>query len=157
MPRPLLATLVAALACTATLAACGGDDDAPTTSATLGDAELVAQADAICKRFEAQAKAVPDPRDVADATEAARYFGAVAPLARRQQTALEALDPAASLQAPYDAFLAASRRGTELLETLARKAAARDASGMQQLGQLEPLSQAIDAAADRVGLRSCAQ
>jgi hypothetical protein len=136
------------------LAACGGSDS---KTDTLSRSEIVAKADAICKAGAAAVNAVAVPSDISDAEQAAAYFEKVAPVNQKQTDDLEALTPDDKVKADYDALVAKQRESNDLLIVLRDKAKAKDASGLQDLKKLTDIGAKFDAAATKLGAKTCAE
>jgi hypothetical protein len=140
-------TAVAALG----VIACGGSSDDK-----LSRSELADNANKTCAKYQAQLRAVREPADITDATQAASYFRSVQRIGHKARGELTKLKPADDVKADYDAYLAAQAEGMRLLDTLLNKAEARDRSGLQDLQKLVPLGKKTSAAASKAGLTTCA-
>jgi septal ring factor EnvC (AmiA/AmiB activator) len=139
------------------LTACGSSsDDSSSDDGTLSRSELATKADAICKTGENDVKTVTAPANVADANDAAAYFGEIVPLHQKQTDALAALKPDADAKADWDAFMAAQNADQQLLDSILAKAKAKDASGQADLQKIAPQAQKFAAAARKLGAEQCA-
>jgi hypothetical protein len=74
----------------------------------------------------------------------------------RATTKLAALKPASSVQSDWAAFMTLRQQETALLQTIRRKADAKDASGLVDLRSEPPLGTKVDEAATKVGATACA-
>jgi hypothetical protein len=146
---------MAMVVATGVIAGCGGGDD---DGGGLSQAELEKQTAAICKEGQSKLQAIPEPADITDPGQAAKYLGAVLTAADGQITKLKALEPADDIKANYDAYLAEVQESRDILGGIRDKANAQDPSGMQDLerylsGERE---KATKAAATKAGLKTCA-
>jgi hypothetical protein len=144
------------------LAACGGSSKtaSTTTSAggpTLAKAALTAQADSICATAQAASAAVPAPASYADAKVAGAYFDKIVPITDKETQDLLALTPASDVQALYTRFTAAQQASDTLLQTIRRKANAKDPSGQQDLAKAPAVGQTVADAATALGAGVCAK
>ena len=155
MIRRTTIVLIAIAACLG-VAACGSSDDSSSGDGTLSRSELAAKADAICKTGADAVKTVTAPANVADANDAAEYFGKLVPLHQQQTDSLAALKPDADAKADWDAFIAAQNADQQLLDTILAKAKAKDASGQADLQKIAPQAEKFSAAAKKVGANGCA-
>ncbi len=151
-------TPVALLAAVAALglAACGSDDKSDGGGGKLAKTELVKQASAICTASEAKIKGIKQPSNIADANEAAPYFAEISKVAQEQHTKLKALQPADDVKADYDTFLAEEEKAFALLSGLATAAKEKDAAKGAQLMKQVQDNTTYEAAASKLGLKSCA-
>ncbi len=146
--------LVAALV-TVGLSACGGGDDKKDGGDGLAKAELVKQANAICKATNDASDKIKAPTDINDPAQAAPYFKSLAELGHKLDDQLKALKPATEVKADYDAFLAEEKKAVDLVQGLADAAAAKDAKKGQQLLQEANANTSFKASADKLGLGTC--
>jgi hypothetical protein len=152
MTNQKLSVLIAAGAAATTLAACGGS-----SSNTLSRGELVKTANAICATAQTQAKAVPPPASIQDASQAAPYFDQIAPIAARETSQLQALKPDSASGADWNAFITAQQAANTLLQSIRQKADAKDPSGLQYLAKIQPAGQQVATTATKLGASVCAQ
>jgi hypothetical protein len=147
------------------LAACGsssksssstGGSSGSSSSGGLSRADLIKQVDAICATAQAAIKKVPAPSNVADVNQAASYFDKAAAIADAETRQMAALKPDSSLGSDWTAFLSEQRAGTALLETIKQKADAADRSGLQDLRKLPAEAAKANAAATKLGAKTCA-
>jgi hypothetical protein len=123
----------------------------------LSKSELARAANAICKRYNSQVQALQIPSSLAQsATAAAAFFDRLAPIFDAEVHRLQALKPADSARADWNAALEKFRRYTRLVDVLKTKADARDAGGVALLAQLGPVSAAANDAALSFGATDCA-
>jgi hypothetical protein len=152
MRNEKLIQLVAAALCGAGLAACGGS-----SSTTLSRTELVSKANAICTTAQTSAKAVPQPASIQDAGQAAAYFDKIGPIAEIETSDLQALKPDSSAAPDWNAFISAQQAANTLLQTIRKKADAKDPSGLQDLGKIQGAGQQVASTATKLGGTVCAQ
>lgn len=162
-----LGTALAVLVTSASVAACGGSSSSSSSasasasstssSSGLSRTEIVAKANAICAAGSAAGKAIPAPASFQDATVAAKYFNAVVPIVTRSLSQLEVLKPDSSVSADWNAYMAQRRLGVTLLETIQRKANAKDPSGLKDLQQAPAMQARLVSLAKAVGATKCAQ
>ena len=144
--RPAL--LVAGLAAVA-VAGCG-------SSNTLSRSALVSKANPICANENAQSNAVPKPSG-RDVSAISTYFDKLIPIANQGTSQLQKLKPDSSVTSDWNSYMSARQNAISLLETINQKAHTRDPSGIQNLAQVQPASQRVRAAANKVGANQCAQ
>ena len=145
------AGLLAATTTTLALGACGGGGDE-----TLSKSELAAKANAICKTYNAKVNAVPHPKSLSDAGQAATYYAAVTKLAVEQQGKLKALKPADDVKADWNAYIDLADQGDETIKAITAAARAQDAAkGGTLIAKINALAPKINAAADKVGATTC--
>lgn len=138
------------------LAACGDDDGGSGGSGgALAKAELVKEADRICEAAAKELGKVGQPQNIADAAQASEYFGKVTQVTTKLQKDLEGLEPASDVKAQWDAFISEQGKATKLLEDVAAKAKAKDASGLAQLQDLDKIGTSVQQKADALGLDGC--
>lgn len=150
---PLRTTAILALAVPALgLAACGSSS----SSDTLDKNALVSKANAICTSFNAKAKAIKPPTNLADPTQAAAYFGEASTLAKQQHAQLAALKPDDAAKAQWNTYIAADASATDYLGQLAAAAKAKDAAaGQKLLTNLQNVATKVTTAADTFGAKVC--
>lgn len=123
------------------LAGCGGGGGG---GERLSKAEFVAQADAICRTYEAQLDALGQPTNVAEL----RSFAEKAlPIAKDGRDKLDDLRPPEELADAYDAWLEQGDEAIEIVERL------RDAAGegdQAEIGRIAVDAQRTDAEANRL-------
>ena len=146
-----LSLMIAAAAC-GTLAACGSS-----SSTTLSRSELVGKANAICTTAQTAAKAVPQPASIQDAGQAAAYFDRIGPIADTETTRLQALKPDSSVAPDWNAFISAQQAANTLLQTIRKKADAKDPSGLQDLSKIQGAGAQVASTATKLGATVCAQ
>jgi hypothetical protein len=143
--RPaLLASAAAAIA----VAGCG-------SSGTLSRNALVNKADPICASENAQSKAVQRPTG-RDANAIATYFDKLIPIADMGTSQLEKLKPDSSAASDWNAYLTARKSAINLLKTIDQKAHSRDASGLQNLVQVQSTAARVKQTASKLGATQCA-
>ncbi len=148
MRRTLLLSLsgLAALA----LAGCGGGG-----KTTLSKAEFIAQANAICKDYDARIDALGDPASLED------LVGLVAkakPIAEDAIAKLRALKAPEDLQAGYDDYLATGDVNAELLAQLGEAAKSGDGTAIEKIGtEGEDNADKAHGIAAELGLTECAK
>lgn len=133
------------------LAACGGGGDK-----ALSRADLVKKALAICKDANTASDKLTQPTNIADATQAAPYFKAVAKIGHDQHDKLKKLKPAGDVKADYESFLSEEQKALDLVDGIAAAAAAKDAAKGAQLLQEIGKNTTFLAAAKKVGIGDCA-
>lgn len=147
----LISPALAIAALTLVLAACGGDEG-------LSKKDLAAKANAICKKSQDEVEKVkrPTEAELQDADKASAFFDKIAPIADQQVKDLKDLSPADSVKADWNDFIAKEDAANDLLQTIKKKAAAKDASGLQDLQKFGGVNDAVEPAAKKVGATSCA-
>jgi hypothetical protein len=139
---------LAPLALLAALAGCGDDGGGELTKA-----EFIKQADAICTKFDARLKAIPQPKTAA---EIADYADKATPVAR------EGVDDLRELEAPDD-FAAQAKTlidgldsDVKLFEDLASAAAKNDTARLEEIGgEAERRTAERERQARSAGFKSC--
>lgn len=131
------------------LAGCGGDDN----GGGLSKADLAKKADAICVKYNAQQKALPDPTDEASTIA---YFDKLRPITEAQGKELKALKPADDVKATWNGLLAQY----DQIAAAADKAQAALKSGNQAAFQsivksVDGASKDSDAKLDALGATHC--
>ena len=162
---PRRAALLLAVVPVLALSACGTDDGGRATttagaSPALAQAALAKQADAVCRRFDAEADRLTPPAAGEDATALAvavsAFYGKLAGIASRQQAALEALRADADARARWDAFLAIHRQATDLVQGIAPAMDAGEAKKAEGIvARVSAMAPKVDAAADALGAGVC--
>ena len=123
---------------------------------TLSKSELAAKANAICKTYNAKVNAVPHPKSISDAGQAATYYAAVTKLAVEQQDKLKALKPADAVKADWNAYIALADQGDATIKEITGAARSQDATkGSALIAKINTLAPKINAAADKVGATTC--
>lgn len=149
MRRSPLLVLAAALA----LAGCGGSGGK--SGGTLTKAEFVAQANAICKDYEARIDALGEPGSVDDLVDLAAK---AKPIAESGVAQLRALKPPEELQTRYDEYLATGDVNVALLAQLGIAAKAGDFAAIEKVGtEGEDNSDKAHGIAAELGLTECAK
>jgi hypothetical protein len=132
------------------LAGCGGGDDG---GGRLSQAELVSQADAICKDYEGKLNALTPP---VSAEEVVEFADKSVPIAQEGTAALGELRPPEALQETYDAWLA---QGEKAIDIVKRLRAAAQEGDQPELQRIAAEAQSTDAEsnrlADELGLKEC--
>jgi hypothetical protein len=131
------------------LSACGG-------SSGLARKDLVARANAICAKSEADLKAVPPVTKPGDTKQLTAYFDKAAPIGTSETNALAALKPASDVKADFDAFIAKQRAANDVLQTLRAMADAKDPGEVAALGVLTGVSNNVSVTARVLGATGCA-
>ncbi len=96
------------------------------------------------------------PIGLTNPAQAGDYFRSFQRIRGKAVRELEKLEPDNDVKKDYDAYLAAQSEELELVDTIVKKAEARDRSGLRDIKQLEPLAKKRRAAARKAGLISCA-
>ena len=107
-------------------------------------AEFVAQADAICRKYEARLDALGQPEDVG---ELRSFADRALPIARDGREELGELSPPAELEEDYDAWLEQGNEAIEIVERLRDAAEDGDQAEIQQIAQE---AQRVDAESNRL-------
>ena len=128
MRRTLLLLSLAGLAALA-LAGCGGGGD--TAGGTLTKAEFVAQANAICKDYDARIDALGEPGSIEDLVGLAEK---AKPIAEDGVAKLRGLKAPEDLQASYDEYLATGDVNIELVVQLGEAAKSGDVAAIEKIG-----------------------
>jgi len=143
----LTASSLAALA----LAGCGGGG----AGDTLTKAEFVAQANVICKDYDARITALGEPSTIEDLVGLAEK---AKPLAEEAVASLRALKPPAELQGSYDEYLATGGANIEFLAKLGEAASSGDAAAIQKVGtEAQANADKAHGIAGKLGLTECAK
>jgi len=151
------------------LSACGSDDATSTTAKTatggattlpaapaLKQAQLVLVANAVCKQYNGQANKLTPPADAADSAALATFYGKLAAIAAKQQTALDALTADAAGQAKWDAFVKLHKQASDLVQGISPALKADDGKKAEGIvDQVNALTPKINAAADAFGAKVC--
>jgi hypothetical protein len=140
--------------------ACGSSSSSSAGDGGGGDkglsrTALNAKVDAICTKAVTASQAIEAPASFEDATVAAKYFDAVAPITDSETTAILALEPADDVKADFTAFSSAQSEANTLLQTIKAKADSQDASGMDDLSKVAPAGAKVSAAAKKLGATTC--
>jgi hypothetical protein len=146
MRRAPLLLLAAALA----LAGCGGGG-----KTALSKSEFVAQANAICKDYDARIDALGDPASLEDLVGLAAK---AKPIAEDGVAKLRALKAPEELQAGYDEYLATGDVNIELLVQLGEAAKSGDVAAIEKMGtDGEDNADKAHGIAAELGLTECAK
>jgi hypothetical protein len=114
----------------AMLAGCGGDDNGG--GERLSRAQFVAQADAICRRYEARLDALGQPMNVA---ELRSFADKALPIAREGREELGELNPPEDLEETYDDWLEHGDHAIEIVERLRDAAEDGDQAEIQEIAR----------------------
>ncbi len=143
----LTASSLAALA----LAGCGGGG----AGDTLTKAEFVAQANVICKDYDARITALGEPSTIEDLVGLAEK---AKPLAEEAVASLRALKAPEDLQARYDEYLATGDVNIDLLVQLGEAAKSGDDTAIEMIGtEGEDNAGKAHGIAAELGLTECAK
>jgi len=135
------------------LAGCGGGGDS--AGGTLTKAEFVAQANAICKDYDARIDALGDPGSIEDLVGLAEK---AKPIAEDGVAKLRALKAPEDLQASYDEYLATGDVNIELLVQLGEAAKSGDVAAIEKIGtEGEDNADKAHGIAAELGLTECAK
>ena len=135
------------------LAGCGGGGDS--AGGTLTKAEFVAQANAICKDYDARIDALGDPGSIEDLVGLAEK---AKPIAEDGVARLRALKAPENLQASYDEYLATGDANIELLVQLGEAAKSGDVAAIEKIGtEGEDNADKAHGIAAELGLTECAK
>ncbi len=126
------------------VAACGksSDDDDK-----LSRTALPPKANPICAKAAEELTAVRQPIGLTNPAQAGDYFRSFQRIRGKVVRELEKLEPDNDVKKDYDAYLAAQSEELELVDTIVKKAEARDRSGLRDIKRLEPLAKKRRAAA----------
>jgi hypothetical protein len=129
-------------------AGCGGDGDDG-----LSKSELVARADAICKRTEP-----PEQKPGKNAAQAKKAAQAQVDYREPIQTDLSKLEPSDEVKADFDKFQSATQKA---IDAFKQQVAAADKNQESRYGQLnrqiDGLFTQRDQLADKIGFKWCGQ
>lgn len=151
MGRALL--LSASVLATVALAGCGGGGDK--SGGTLTKAEFVAQANALCKDYDARIDALGEPAGIEDLVALAEQ---AKPIAEEAVAKLRALTPPEDLQAGYDEYLATGDVNVALLAELGEAAKSGDVAAIERIGtEGEANADKAHGIAAELGLADCAK
>ena len=135
------------------LAGCGGGGDS--AGGTLTKAEFVAQANAICKDYDARIDALGDPGSIEDLVGLAEK---AKPIAEDGVARLRALKAPENLQASYDEYLATGDANIDLLVQLGEAAKSGDVAAIEKIGtEGEDNADKAHGIAAELGLTECAK
>ena len=133
------------------LAGCGDDGGGE----RLSSAEFVAQADAICRRYEARLDALGQPTNFA---ELRSFADKALPIAKDGRDELDDLTPPEELEDTYDAWL---DQGDEAIEIVERLRDAAEEGDQAEIGRIAADAQRTDAEANRLarqlGFEECGE
>lgn len=155
MRRSLLLLVLPGLAALA-LAGCGGDGNGGAAAGTtLTKAEFVAQANALCKDYDARIDALGEPAGIEDLVALAEQ---AKPIAEEAVAKLRALTPPEDLQAGYDEYLATGDVNVALLAELGEAAKSGDVAAIERIGtEGEANADKAHGIAAELGLADCAK
>jgi hypothetical protein len=143
-----LAVLVV-LAALALAAGCGGGGK------QLTKAELVTQADAICRKYEAKINALGEPTSLAGLKE---FADKAVPLFDSGLDELRALQPPENLEGTYREWLETGEKQREAAERIGDAADKGDEQGLQRIiRDLGTSEQRSNALAAQLGFKDCAE
>ena len=123
------------------LSGCSGDGDG---GDRLSRGEFVAQADAICRFYEARLEALRQPTNEA---ELRTFADKALPIAKEGRKDLGELRPPEELEATYDAWLEEGDEAIEIVERLRDAAAEGDQA---EIGRIAADARRTDAEANRL-------
>jgi hypothetical protein len=126
--------------CALALAGCGGSG-----GERLSRAEFVAQADAICRKYEARLDALGQPTNVAGLRS---FADKALPIARAGRDELDDLQPPEELDETYDAWL---EQGDEAIDIVERLRDAAQEGDQAEIGRIALDAQRTDAESNRLG------
>jgi hypothetical protein len=144
-----LAIVVAAVL---SVAACGKSSGEDKLSRTA----LPAEANPICAEATADLSATRQPIGITNPSQAETYYRARQRIQRKATSDLKKLKPHDDVKRDYEAYLAARTEELDLVDTIVKKAAARDRSGLTDIKRLRGLERRSRAAAKKSGLAACA-
>jgi hypothetical protein len=134
------------------LAGCGGGDGG---GDRLSRDEFVAQADAICKDYEARLDELGAPQTQ---EELAEFADKSVPIAQEGQEKLAELNPPEDLQDEYDDWLEQGDKAVDIVQRLERAAADGDQQEIQEIAQeAEAADQRSQELAATLGFSECSQ
>jgi uncharacterized lipoprotein len=145
----VVAMVVAALG----LTACGSssDDKGPSK------ADFVAKANGICTTAKKQIADIKVPNDLqTNPQAAAAYFTKVSAAFDSGVADLKKVEAPDALKSDYDAYVAKQGEYATKVAAIRDKAKAKDASGLDDLKNLDGINKETDAAATKAGLKACA-
>ena len=134
------------------LAAAGcGDDEGD----ALSKEEFTSQANAICKKYEAESKTLGEPESIEEIPE---FADKALALFDEQLGEMRELEPPEELKEDYDAFLKTGDESKKFVEDLKSAAESGDEQQIQQIGeQADEREKSSDALATKIGLTECAK
>lgn len=159
MKMTSIASVAAIAVVSVGIGACGSSDKKSSTSGggeALSKPALVAKINAICTATVAETHKIPQPTNIQDPAQAAKYFDAIVPLADKETADLAALKGDDSVKDDLAAFISAEQKADALVRVIQQKADAKDKSGLQDLQKLGPLGDRVTAAAKKLGATKCA-
>jgi hypothetical protein len=141
--------MVAALALG--LVACGDEKQDDQTKD-----ELVQAANRICHKFDRRLETIEEPRNARNTEQAATYFDQAAPAIEAAYLEFKALDPNDETERDWNAFLARARELRQVTRRVADKAVKGDRSYINDLREVESVSDDSEQIARRLGATTCA-
>jgi hypothetical protein len=151
-PKTLVAVTLAAVAITA--AGCGGSGTGGSAGGDrLALADFIAQADAICKEYDAKFEALGTPETPAEAADIVRSGSSIAV---EQLGKLRELAPPADVEDRINEAYTALDEQIALFDDYAEAADANDTAAVQEIsGKLDALNTKADDIAAEIGLEEC--
>lgn len=134
-------------------AGCGGSGSGGGGGERLTLDEFVAQADAICKEYDAKFDELGEPKSASDLADMVRSGKDIA---SDQLAALRELSPPADVEARIEEAYATLDEQVALFDDFADAAAAEDEAKVGEIsGKLDELNEKADEIAKEVGLKEC--
>jgi len=151
-PRSIALPLVALLLAALTLGACGSSDDS-SDNGELSKAQLIAQADTICRAAGNKIKALATPKSLSDVRA---YTKDAAAATADGVGKLEGLSPPAAIKSDYEAFLAIVRNVTKQAAKAADATSPQDAAKLQATLK-DVIKQGAESRrlAQKIGFKAC--
>lgn len=118
--------------------------------------EVVDQANAICDKFDKRLSTIDEPSNPRDTEQAAAYFDEAAPAIEAAYIEFKALDPNEETERDWNAFLRNARELKDVTAQIANKAIKGDRSYINDLNEVESVSNDSEEAARRLGATTCA-
>jgi len=131
------------------VAGCGGDGGGDRLSLE----ELIAEADAICAKYEEQLNALETPQSLEDIERLAEEGK---PIVEEGVNELKALEPPADLEGQWDALMEHNDANVELIDELREAAASDDQARVQEVAaEAQRQDEETDRLAREIGLEEC--
>jgi hypothetical protein len=122
----------------------------------LSRSALASKMNTICTDSATKVKAIQQPADLLTNKNAAgTFFRQISAVYDTALSSFRALKPASDVQADYNTVITRLTSLTGLLHQVEAKAVAGDRSGIAMLSQVKPTTDALNAAAGKIGATGC--
>jgi hypothetical protein len=130
--------IITGCACAGAIALVGagcGSSSSSSNSSGLSKAQLAAAVNPLCTNFVAQGKTIPPPANNATPQELGAYLDKLIAFANTLSASIQALKPADSVKADFNAYVQSFSSNITTLKSAATKFSAGDRSGVDLLNQ----------------------